>query len=79
MHAFLYDFLFARPAHNRLDPCLDLQDIKRLCNIVVSPIFKPQNFIHIVALCRQHDNRHIGKLPHPLADFHPIDLWQHQV
>ena len=37
-------------AHDRLDPCLYLQDIKRLCDIIIRAVFKPEDLIHIVSI-----------------------------
>ena len=40
---------------------------------------KPQNLIHVVALCRQHDDRHLGELPDGLADLITVKLRQHHI
>ena len=66
-------------AENRLDSCLDLQNVERLRDIVICAVFKAEDLIHILSLCRQHDNRHIRKLADLPADVHPIHHRKHQI
>ena len=58
---------------------LDLQNVKGLRDVIVRAVLQAQNLIHIVALGRQHDNRHIGKLANLLADLKAVQLWKHHI
>lgn len=60
-------------------PGLDLQNVKGLRDVIVRAVLQAQNLIHIIALGRQHDNRHIGKLANLLADLKAVQLWKHHI
>ena len=62
-----------------LDPALDFQRIKRLCHIIIRPVVKPQDFIHIISAGSEHDDRHVRKLPYLLQYFKTRQLWEHNV
>ena len=66
-------------AQDRLDARLYFQNVKWLCDIIIGAVFQPQNLIHIVAFCGQHNDRHLGELPDCLADFKSVQLRQHHV
>ena len=61
------------------DPSLDLQNVKRLGHVIVRAVFKPEDFIHILALGSQHDDRHIAALTDALADLDAVQPRQHHV
>ena len=60
-------------------PFKDIGDIKRLCNVVIRTILKAQDLVHVVALCRKHDNRHIRKLADLLAYLKTVKLRKHYI
>ena len=61
------------------DPRLNLQNVKRLGHVIVRAVFKPEDFIHILALGGQHDDRHIAALTDALADLDAVQPRQHHV
>ena len=66
-------------AQDRLDARLYFQNVKWLRDIIIGAVFQPQNLIHIVAFCGQHNDRHLRELPDCLADFKSVQLRQHHV
>ena len=52
---------------------------KRLCHIVIRTKAQSADFINIILLCRNHDNRNILLFTHFAADLKAIHLRQHQI
>ena len=82
----LYDFCFlffwllaGRTAHDGLDACFYFQNVERLCDVIICAVFQSQDFVHVLALCGQHDDRNVGKFTDLLADGQSVQLWQHQI
>ena len=71
--------VFLVAPEDRLDPGLQLQDIEGLGEIVVGPVFQSEDLVHVAALGRQHDHRHLGELPDGLADLKAVQLREHHV
>ncbi len=77
IHGFLC--LCASPAYDCLDARLYLQNVKGFGNIIVCAILESEYFVHVLAFCCEHDDRHIRKFPDLLADFQPCQFWQHDI
>ena len=57
----------------------NLQNVERLGHVVVRAVFQAEDFVHILALGGQHDNRHTGCFADALADAESVHLRQHHV
>ena len=69
----------ARPAEDGLDARLDLQHVEGLGHVVVRAVLKAEDLVHILALGRQHDDRHVALFADALAHLNAVQLGQHHV
>ena len=62
-----------------LDPCQQLQGIKRLGDIVVRPHGQAHDLVHILHLGGEHDNGIQVGFPYPLAEGEAVHIREHHV
>ena len=67
------------PAQQRLDPGLDLQNIKGLCDVVSRPVLKPQELVRVLPPGGEHNDGDGGECPDLHAGLQPVQLRHHQV
>ncbi len=65
--------------HDRLDPRDQLAQPERLDHVVVGPQLQADHAVHLLALGRDHDDRHARPGPQLARDGVPVDVGQAQV
>ena len=66
-------------AQHGANPRAHLQNVERFGHVVVRAVFQTEDFVHVLALGGQHDNRNTGCFADALADAESVHLWQHHV
>ena len=69
----------ARPAQQRPDTGLQLQNVEGLGDVVVRPALEADDLVRVLAFGGEHDDGHVGELPDLHARLEPVDLRHHQV
>ena len=67
------------PAEQSPHPGFQLQDVEGLCEIVVRAALKTHELVCVLALGRQHDDGHVGKLPDLHTGLQPVHLRHHHI
>ena len=66
-------------AQEGADSRLQLQNVEGLGQVIVRPVVKTDELIHVVALGGEHDDGHVGKLPDFGAGGKPVHVGHHHV
>ena len=57
----------------------ELPDRERLRDVVVGTELEPENLVQLLTSCGEHDDRDTALAAQPLADFEPVQPWEHHV
>ena len=67
------------PVQMRLHARYQLTGTERLCHVIVRSKPQAPDFVYVILLCRNHDNRNIFLLPYLPANLKSVHARQHQI
>ena len=62
-----------------LHACDELARVERLRQVVVGADLQPDDLVHVLVACGEHQDRDVGALPHTAADLDAVDVGQVEI